>query len=72
MPLYFFHVENGEQRLTSGEGEEFSSDESALREAEAIARDLSKNQIRPTTLKVVVTNRDGDEIGMVPLLSSVR
>ena len=49
MPLYFFHIENG-HRITSDEGEEFPDDKSALQEADAIAADLSRNQVRPTGL----------------------
>jgi len=70
MPLFYFHLEN--ERINSDQGEEFPNGEAALREAEIIARDLSKNQSRPTTLKVIVTNRDGDEIGNVPLLNVIQ
>ena len=61
MPCYFFHIENGE-RLTDDEGEEFPDDPAALREAELIAGDLSKNQISPTNLKVIVTDRKGEQV----------
>ena len=65
MPRYFFHIENGE-RLTDDEGEEFADDPAALREAELIAGDLSKNQISPTNLKVIVTDRKGEQVCEVP------
>jgi hypothetical protein len=68
MPLYFFHIENG-HRITSDEGEEFPDDKSALQEADAIAADLSRNQISPTGLRVIVTSRTGDQVGEVPLVS---
>ena len=62
MPLYFFHIENG-HRITSDEGEEFSGDKSALQEADAIAADLSRNQVRPTGLRYA-----GDQVAEVPLV----
>jgi hypothetical protein len=69
MPWYFFHIENG-GRITSDEGEEFADDQAALGEATLIAGDLSKNQISQTNLRVVVTNRRGDQVGEVPLFSN--
>jgi hypothetical protein len=66
MPCYFFHIENGE-RISSDAEAEFSDDEAAIREAEGIAQDLSRNQISRTRLKVIVTNRAGDQVGEVPL-----
>ena len=71
MPYYFFHLENGE-RLTDDEGEEFPDDRAALREAELIAGDLSKNQISRTNLKAIVTNRKGEQVCEVPLLHKVK
>jgi hypothetical protein len=70
MPRYLFHIENGE-RVTSDEGEEFPDDQAALREAELIAGDLSKNKTGPTNLRVIVTNREGHQVGEVPLTSKV-
>jgi hypothetical protein len=69
--LLLFPLENGE-RITSDQGGEFPSDEAAPREAEAIARDLSKNQIKQTTLKVVVTSHDDEQIGRGPLLNMIQ
>ena len=66
MPLYFFHLENGD-RITGDEGEAFPNDEAALAEAESIAADLSRNQITPTGLRVIVTDPAGKSIGEVPL-----
>jgi len=64
---YFFHIENGE-RITSDEGEEFPDDQAAMREAELIAGNLSKNKIGPTNLRVIVTNREGHQVGEVPVV----
>ena len=71
MPCYFFHIENGDC-LTDDEGEEFPDDPAALREAELIAGDLSKNQISPTNLRVIVTDRKGEQVCEVPLLHKVQ
>ena len=71
MPHYFFHIENRE-RLTDDEGEEFPGDQAALREAELIAGDLSKNQIGRTNLRVIVTNRKGEQVCEVPLFHKVK
>jgi Domain of unknown function (DUF6894) len=71
MPRYFFHIENGERLIDDG-GEEFTDDQAALREAELIAGDLSKNQISSTNLRVIVTNRKGEQVCQVPLLHEVK
>ena len=66
MPYYFFHIENG-HRISSDEREEFPDDQAALQEGERIAGDLARNQIRPTGMRVIVTNSANDP-GEVPLL----
>jgi hypothetical protein len=71
MTCYFFHIENGE-RLPDDEGEEFPDDQAALREAKLIAGDLSKNQISRANLRVIVTNRKGEQVCEVPLLHKVK
>ena len=71
MRCYFFHIENG-HRISGEVGEEFPDDRAALQEAEVIADDLSKNQISPNRLKVIVTDDTGKQVGEVPLIRKVR
>ena len=67
MPLYIFTVENGEP--ISGEAEELPDDQTARLEAELIARDLSKNEQAPTSLRVIATNEAGERIATISLPS---
>lgn len=71
MPLYVFHIENG-HRITSDEGEEIPDDNSARQEADAIAADLSRNQISPTGQRVIVTNDTGDQVAEVRLMPQLK
>jgi hypothetical protein len=67
MPSYFFHIENG-NRISADTTAEFPDDLSAFRDAETIADELSRNQLGPTGLRVIVNDHAGRPVGNVPLL----
>ena len=60
MPRYFFHLHGSSARDT--EGQEFADDAAAIREARAVARDLSQNRNPSSQEKVVVTNDKGEVV----------
>lgn len=66
---YFFHVEDG-ACIRDPQGEEFSNDAAALREAVNVARELSKHKIHPDDWRVVVKDATGLRVGSVPLVPS--
>jgi hypothetical protein len=52
------------------QGEEFSDDAAALREAVNVARGLAEEGLRPDHWRVVVKDANGLHIGSVPLAPS--
>jgi hypothetical protein len=70
IPLrYFFHMEDG-ACIRDPQGEEFSDDAAALREAVNVARGLAKEGLHPDHWRVVVQDAHGLRIGTVPLAPS--
>ena len=65
---YFFHMEDG-ACIRDPQGEEFSDDAAALREAVNVARGLAKEGVRPNW-RVVVKDENGLQVGSVPLVPS--
>ena len=67
IPLkYFFHMEDG-ACIRDPQGEEFSDDEAALREAVNVARGLLEEGLHPDHWRVVVKDANGLSVGSVPL-----
>ena len=66
---YFFHMEDG-ACIHDTQGEEFSDDAAALREAVNVARGLAKEGLYPDHWRVVVKDALGVRIGTVPLAPS--
>jgi hypothetical protein len=67
MPLYFFHLTNGDN-VPDEDGEEFDLIEAARRHAMAVARELSRN--RPGALVgyyISVVDEQGVVVFKVPL-----
>jgi len=64
MPLYFFSVGTGQMAVIS-EGREFPNDDAALREANLIHHDLSRNQGASRRLEVTVSDKSGRTIARV-------
>jgi len=65
---YFFHMEDG-TCIRDPQGEEFTDDAAALREAVNVARGLAKEGVRPNW-RVVVKDVNGLQVGSVPLVPS--
>jgi hypothetical protein len=63
---YFFHMEDG-ACIRDPQGEEFSDDDAALREAVNVARELAKQGVHPGDWRVVVQDENGLRVGSVPL-----
>ena len=66
---YFFHMEDG-ACIRDPQGEEFSDDAAALREAVNVAQELAKQGVHPEHWRVVVQDVNGLRVGSVPLVSS--
>ena len=66
---YFFHLEDG-TCIRDPQGEEFSDDDAALREAVNVARELAKQGVHPGDWSLVVQDENGLRIGSVPLVPS--
>ena len=66
---YFFHMEDG-ACIRNPQGDEYSDDAAALREAVNIARGLAKEGLHPDHWRVVVEDANGLSIGSVPLVPS--
>jgi hypothetical protein len=67
---YFFHMEDG-ACIRDSQGEEFSDDAAALREAVNVARGLAKEGLHHQDhWRVVVKDANGLRIGTVPLAPS--
>jgi hypothetical protein len=62
---YFFHMEDG-ACIRDPQGEEFSNDAAALREAVNVARGLAEEGLQPDHWRVVVKDANGLHIGSVP------
>lgn len=66
---YFFHMEDG-ACIRDPQGEEFSDDSAALREAVNVAQELAKQGVHPHHWRVVVQDVTGLRVGTVPLVPS--
>ncbi len=65
MPRYFFHLHGSGARDI--EGQDFLDDDVAIREARAVARDLSQNRNPSSQERVVLTNEKGEVVHEEPL-----
>ena len=68
MGRYYFSLENGHP-LGDPLGEELADDEAARAAAEKIATDLARNNCNPSSLRIVVTDRENRRVGEVSLLA---
>jgi hypothetical protein len=66
---YFFHMEDG-ACIRDPQGEEFSDDDAALREAVNVAQGLAEQGVHPGHWRVVVQDVNGLRVGSVPLVPS--
>ena len=66
---YFFHMEDG-TCIRDPQGEEFSNDAAALREAVNVAHGLAEQGVHPGHWRVVVQDVNGLRVGSVPLVPS--
>ena len=66
---YFFHMEDG-ACIRDPQGQEFSDDAAALREAVNVAQGLAAQGVPASHWRVVVKDANGHHIGAVPLVPS--
>jgi hypothetical protein len=71
MPMFFFHIRDGDALILDEEGTDFEFIQAAFAEAELSARDLAIEQIKGGTLgdgaAVELTNSTGIVLKVVPL-----
>jgi UPF0288 family protein (methanogenesis marker protein 3) len=71
MPIYFFHIRDGDSLILDEEGTEFEYIQAAFAEAEQSARELALEQVKAGNLGnsavVELTNTKGTVLMVVPL-----
>jgi hypothetical protein len=70
MPLYYFHIEDGEP-VVDPTPEELADDDAAKVHARQIATDLSRGNHQGAEWRVVAKNQTGEIIAEVPTLWNV-
>ena len=71
MPVYYFHLETGEKRVSDCDGTELKGVSQAIDHATTVALELGRNA-RPAELndqQIVVIDDSGNEVFRVPLSS---